>query len=149
MVADILAKSVLLSSYEGRIGSAFESIEPLARTLQQSGRGVRQAKELVRHIGETLLVQHRMVGRAQVGDKPEIIWERPELERLFIRLQLEYEISERLTAQDRKLDVISRTAETLLELLQNKRSLRVEWYIVILIVLEIFLTLYELFFRHA
>jgi uncharacterized Rmd1/YagE family protein len=36
--------------------------------------------------------------------------------------------------------------ETQLELLQSKHSLRVEWYIVILIV-EILLTLYELFVR--
>ena len=36
---------------------------------------------------------------------------------------------------------------TLLDLLQNRRSLRVEWYIVILIVVEIVLTLYELFVR--
>jgi uncharacterized Rmd1/YagE family protein len=35
--------------------------------------------------------------------------------------------------------------ETLVDLLHNKRALRVEWYIVILIVIEIFLTLYQLF----
>jgi required for meiotic nuclear division protein 1 len=44
---------------------------------------------------------------------------------------------------------LSGTAETLLGMLQDRRTLRVEWYIVILIVVEIFLTLYELFFRHA
>ncbi len=147
VAADILAKSVLLSSYEARIGAAFERIEPLAKTLKESGRGARQDRELVRHIGETMLIQHRMVGRAQVGDKPEIIWEHPELERLFLRLEQEYEINERLTNQDRKLEVISSTAETLLELLQNQRSLRVEWYIVILIVMELAISLYQLLFR--
>ena len=38
-------------------------------------------------------------------------------------------------------------AHTVLELLSSKHSLRVEWYIVILIVLEILLTLYQLFLR--
>ena len=47
----------------------------------------------------------------------------------------------------RKLELIGDTAQTLLDLLQNRRSLRVEWYIVILIVVEIVLTLYELFFH--
>lgn len=145
VAADMLAKSVLLSSYEVRIGSAFDRIEPLAKKLEESGRGGRQARDLVRHLGEIMLVQHRMVARAQVADKPEILWERPELDRLFHRLEQEYEITERVTAQDRKLDLISSTATTLLELLQNQRSLRVEWYIVILIVMEIVLTLYELF----
>ena len=149
VTADILAKSALLSSYETRIGSAFERIEPLAKKLQQSGRGGRQARDLVRHIGETMLIQHRMVARAQVADKPEILWERPELDRLYHRLEQEFEISERVQAQDRKLALLGSTAETLLELLQSQRSLRVEWYIVLLIVLEVALTLYELFVKDA
>ncbi len=36
---------------------------------------------------------------------------------------------------------------TILELLQSRRTLRVEWYIVILIVVEILLTLYDMFLR--
>ena len=43
----------------------------------------------------------------------------------------------------------STTAEMLLDLLKNQRSLRVERCIVVLIVIEVLLTLYELLFRHA
>jgi hypothetical protein len=75
--------------------------------------------------------------------KPDLIWDRPDLERLFLRLEDEYEISERYAALNQKLELISRTAETVLELLQHRRGMRVEWYIVILIVLEILLTLYQ------
>jgi uncharacterized Rmd1/YagE family protein len=88
-----------------------------------------------------------MVGRVQMDDKPDLIWERPDLERLYLRLEDEFEIVERYAALERKLELISRTAETVLELLQNRRSLRVEWYIVILIVLEIMLTIYQMFFH--
>lgn len=45
---------------------------------------------------------------------------------------------------DRKLDLISRTANTVLDLLKERRSSRVEWYIVILIILEIALSVYGL-----
>ena len=79
-------------------------------------------------------------------EKPELLWEHPELERLYHRLEGEYELSERHMALERKLDLLSKTAETLLGLLSTKRSLRVEWYIVILIVFEILLTLYEMNF---
>ena len=44
----------------------------------------------------------------------------------------------------KKLDVISRTVETLLGLVQTRSSLRVEWYIVLLIVAELLLTTYPL-----
>ena len=42
-----------------------------------------------------------------------------------------------------KLALITRTAEAALELLQNRRALRVEWAIVGLIVFEIVLTLVQ------
>jgi len=60
----------------------------------------------------------------------------------------EYELIERHRSLERKLELISKTAETLLGLLQNQRSHRVEWYIVILIVIEVFLTLYEMWTKH-
>ena len=87
-----------------------------------------------------------MVGRVAVGEKPDVLWDRPGLTRLFSRLEDEYELQERKLAVDRKLDLISRTVETFADLLQNKRALRVEWYIVVLIVIEIVLTLYQLLF---
>ena len=147
VIADILAKSVLLAEQEARVASAFDRVEPLAEQLQREGRGTGSNGELTRHIGEMLLIQHRTVGRAEVGDKPDILWERTDLERLFQRLDSEYELGERRQALQLKLDLIGDTAQTLLDLLQNRRSLRVEWYIVILIVVEIVLTLYELFFH--
>lgn len=148
IIADILAKSVVLAYYEASIAEIFDRIEPLAVSLQQEGRGWHKGKELIRYIGGALLTDHRMVGRVEVGEKPELLWEQPALERLYGRLEDEYEIQERHRALERKLDLISRMAETLLDLLQHNRSLRVEWYIVILIVLEILLTLYELFLYH-
>ncbi|MBB1073972.1 RMD1 family protein [Rhodoferax sp. 4810] len=149
VIADILGKSVLLAEQEARVAAAFDRIEPLANHLQQVGRGGSDARTLIRHIGEALAIQQDMVGRGEVGDKPEVIWERPDLERLYLNLEAEYEIRERQLALERKLALISDTAATLLDLLQNKRSLRVEWYIVILIVVEIALTLYDLFFHAA
>jgi len=147
LIADILAKSVVLSMYEAKIAGTFDRIEPLAINLERKGSGGRQAKELLQHIGGALLSEHMMVGRVEVSEKPELLWEYPELEKLYLRLEDEFEIRERHLALERKLGIISRTAETLLDLLNNRRSLRVEWYIVLLIVAEVLLTLYEMFFQ--
>ena len=149
VIADILAKSLLLENYEQKSVEAFDRIEPFAEHMRMRAVLPRQARGLIRQIGDILQIKHRMVGRAQVGEKPDILWDRPDLERLWQRLENDYEISERQSALDRRLDLISETVETVLELLQERRTLRVEWYITILIVVEIFLTLYELFFRHV
>lgn len=146
LIAEVLANSVLLSRYEESISTNFDRIEPLAANLQRHGKGGNRGRELIRHIGDNLVIQAKMVGRAGILEKPELLWEHPELERLYHRLEDEYELSERNLALERKLALLSHTAETLLGLLNTKRSLRVEWYIVILIVFEILLTLYEMIF---
>ncbi len=148
VIADVLSKSVLLALYESQVASEFDRIEPLAAELERSGRIPGQTKELLRKIGAMLLVSQRMVGRAAITEKPELLWDHPGLEGLFGRLEDEYEIIERQGALERKLNLISSTVQTLLEMLSSRHSLRVEWYIVILIVIEILLTLYELFVRH-
>jgi len=144
VVADVLAKSLVLSHYEARIADIFDGIEPLAATLREKGRAGARGKELLRHIGDVLLMQQKMVGRVETGEKPELLWDHPELERLYVRLAEEYELRDRDRALDRKLDVISRTVETLLGLVQARSSLRVEWYIVLLIVAELALSIYPL-----
>jgi uncharacterized Rmd1/YagE family protein len=144
LVADILAKSLVLAHYETRIAEIFDRIEPLAATLRERGRPGATGKVLLRQIGDVLLMQQQMVGRVETAETPELLWEHPELERLYMRLADEYELRERDRALDRKLDIISRTVETLLSLVQTRSSMRVEWYIVILIVAELVLSLYPL-----
>ena len=103
--------------------------------------------ELLQHIGSALLTELKLVGRVEVREKPELLWEHPEVDSLFLRLQAEFELNDRYTALDRKLELISRTVSTVLALLQNRRSLLVEWYIVALVILEFLLSLYGLIVR--
>lgn len=148
IVANILAKSVILAYYEIKIASAFESIEPFALRLQQARWSKQQVKELLKQLGNALAVEHKMVGRVRVIDKPELLWEYSALDHFYLRLEKEFEIQERQLVLERKLALVYRTIETSLDLLQHNINLRVEWYIVILIVVEIFLSLYEMFFNH-
>jgi required for meiotic nuclear division protein 1 len=148
MVADILAKNLVLSHYETRVAQIFDGIEPLAAILHEKGRAGARSKELLRHIGDVLLMQQKMVGRVETGETPELLWDHPELERFYMRLAEEYELRDRDRALDRKLDVVSRTVETLLGLVQTRSSLRVEWYIVLLIVAELALSIYPLLLSH-
>ncbi|MFM2314878.1 MAG: hypothetical protein RLZZ04_4154 [Cyanobacteriota bacterium] len=147
IVANILAKSVILSYYEIKIASAFESIEPFANRLQQARWSKQQVRELLKQLGNALAVEHKMVGQVQVIDKPELLWEYSALDHFYLRLEKEFEIQERQFVLERKLTLVYRTIETSLGLLQHNTNLRVEWYIVILIVVEIFLSLYEMIFN--
>ncbi len=148
IVAVALARSVALAYYESAMANVFDLIEPLARRLENPSAGGRRLRELLRHIGGTLLVQHKMIGRVEIQDKPDLLWEHPELERLYLHLENEYELRERNIVLDRKLALISQTAETAVNLMQNRSMLRVEWYIVALIVFEVLLYTYDIWFKY-
>jgi uncharacterized Rmd1/YagE family protein len=144
VVADALAKSVALSRDEREVSAVFDTIEPFARHLAEKGRTPGGRRSLLKHIGNGLLVQHRVSGRVAVAEKPDVLWDRPDLERLYARLEDEYELKERLDALNRKLAVIAETAEALADIIHTERSLRLELIIVLLIVFEIFITFYQM-----
>lgn len=147
LVADVMAKSVVLAYYEIGAAAVFDRIEPYAVELQHQHRPSVQGDQLLKQIGQTLMIQHKIVGRVEIVDKPELLWEYPELDFLYHRLEDEYEIRDRHSALERKLDLVSRTAETVLDLQRHQTGLRLEWYVVLLIVVEVLLSLYDLFVR--
>jgi uncharacterized Rmd1/YagE family protein len=147
VVAEVLARSVVLERFEERLGGTFEALEPVAADLGSGHLTQGHHRLLLRRLGEVLLDRQDMVGRVAVSDKPDVLWDRPEFERLYARLTDEFEIAQRFEAVEAKLDLIGRTIQTAIGLIQSRRSLRVEWYIVVLIVVEIGLTLYGMFVR--
>lgn len=145
VLADVLAKSVALARYEREIASVFDTIEPPATTLAVSGRIPSDRRGLLKLIGSALLVQHRVSGRIAFAEKPDILWEHPELERLYARLEDEYEIVERGTLLNGKMDVISTAAQTFTDMMDTARSARLELLVVVLILAELVITAATLF----
>ena len=143
IVADALAKSVALAQDERQMAEVFEKIEPFALSLASGGRWPAGRGAILRLIGQSLLAQHRLAGRVAVREKPDILWDRPDLERFHARLEDEYELVERAEDLDRKLTVIGSTAEALLDMLDTSRSLRLEILVVVLILAELALGLFE------
>lgn len=144
VVADALAKSVALARDEREVATVFDAIEPLARHLAGKGRAPGGRRSILKLIGNALLVQHRVSGRVAVEEKPDVLWDRPDLERLYARLEDEYEIKERAGALHQKLSLIGGAATALTDLIHTERALRLEITIVALILFEILVTLYQM-----
>ena len=137
VVADALAKTVALARDEREVNKVFDVIEPFAARLAASGRTPFRRRAMLRLIGQALLVQHRVSGRVAVEEKPDVLWDRPDLERLYVRLEDEYELKERADVLKRKLEVIVETAHALTDIIDADRATRLEAAIVLLIVLEL------------
>src|SRR6202790_2837293 len=147
LVAEALAKSVVLGHDEREAANVFDTIEPFARELATFGKTSRNRTDLLKLLGNALLVQTRVSGRVAVGDKPDVLWDRPDLERLYARLEDEYELSERADTLSRKLTVIADTENTLADIIDTKGSRGLELIVVFLIAFEIVITFYEIYAR--
>jgi uncharacterized Rmd1/YagE family protein len=145
VISDLLATSVALADDELHVAKVFEVIEPFAKELADHGRTRRDRKGVLQLIGNALLVQHRVSGRVAVGEKPDALWDRPDLERLYARLEDEYELRERVDTLNRKLAVVAETADTLADIIDTRRSLRLELIVVLLIAFEIVVTFYQIY----
>lgn len=145
VVADVLAKTVSLARDEAALSGVFDIIEPFAGELAQTGRTPWNRRKMLRLIGQALLAQHRISGRVAVEEKPEVLWDHPNLERLYTRLEDEYELRERARVITRKLGVIVETGQALTDIFDVDRATRLEAIIVILILAEIAITLAEIF----
>ncbi len=148
LIADALATSAILAHDERNVATVFDVISPLARQLADQGRTPGGRRVILKHIGNALLVQHRIAGLVAVAEKPDVLWEHPELERLYARLENEYELKERADVLTRKLNVISETAQALADIIDTERSLRLEAIIVVLILLEILIAAYQIWGPH-
>lgn len=143
VVAEVLAGAVALSHEERRIARSFDRVAEIAEDLKAGRLTGRSQREILSDIGDSLAVQSRLASRTSFDDKPDVLWDHPELERLWMKLSDEYDTRARASAMTQKLAVIRDSADTLSNLLSTRTSHRLEWYIIALIAFEIALGLYD------
>ena len=149
VIADVLSKSVVLAHQESTIAAALDRIEPFVFQLRDRGGVVTKGAALLRQVGHVLSAMQRMTVRVEAEDKPDLLWDHPQLERLYARLADEYEIVERSRALGRKFTLINESVTSLLQVVDTRHAIRLEWAIILLIAFEILLSLYNLFVRGA
>ncbi len=143
IVADALAKSVALAHDEVQLTAVFDRIEPFARDLSATGGASIRFRTLTSLMGDALGAQARIVGGVEVDDKPDVLWERSDLQRLYAMLDDEYELRDRARTVSQKLKVVEECASALVGIADARRAYHLEWAIIALIAFEIVLTLLE------
>ena len=122
-----------------------EVLEPFASDLASSGRLPWKRRQMLRTVGHSLLIHHRLLERVEVEEKPELLPGDGEIGRLHERLAEAYHFRKRARALSRRLDAIEVMMAPLTELIDAQRGIRLETMIVFLIMFEISVYLYELF----
>lgn len=146
LIAEVLARSLILEKHEKLLDTRFDQVKPIAKNII-AGKVHEQRHDLLQYIGANLMAEHDLAGRAAITEKPALLWENGQLEAFYHLLMDEFEIQERQSIVERKMEAISRTAQTYLDVSMHQHDLRLEWYIIILIFIEIVLEVYTIYFH--
>lgn len=132
-----LAQSVALEKFETEVTAALRKAEPVITALRQTGAVKLRESEILKTIGLALDVRAAVLANLTLFDKPPETWESEALEHLDSVLYDHFDLEERLSAINQKVDYLSDMNNLLMNLLQTHKSHRLEWIIILLIMYEI------------
>lgn len=136
-----IAQSVKLGTFETSIHKTFEATKQLPEDLAKKGKILLSRREIRRKMGQLFIERNSINLRLDVLDTPEIFWEYPELEPLYKMAAIYLDINPRVEVLNHRLTIIHELLEMLGNELNHQHSSRLEWTIILLIVIEVILTI--------
>ncbi len=140
-----LAQQVKLSVFESHIEETIQNTKNLPTSLAKNGYIPMSRREIARMIGKLFMVRSLVNLHSDILDTPDFFWEFTTLEQLYQMTSGYFNLAQRTEVLNKRCDIIHELFQMLGEDLANRSSVRVEWIIVTLISIEIFLTLVEIF----
>ena len=142
-----LAQSVKLGTFEAALHKVFKSSKQIPEDLAKYGRIALSRKEIRRKMGDLFIKRSSINLHSNVLDTPEFFWEYSELEPLYTMTANYLDIKNRVYVLNDRLTVVHELFEMLGNELNHQHSSRLEWTIIILIIIEVVMTLLRDVFR--
>jgi uncharacterized Rmd1/YagE family protein len=143
IIAFVIAKSVALERIEEQVDTVLDEMEGLIALLGQGKLGIPD-KRLAKLASRILNFKYRSLAYIMVLDKPEITWENPEADRLYLTMANLFEISQRYQEIRHKSETLMDITEVFTGLSHARRASRLEWIIIVLIFIEIVIYLFQI-----
>jgi uncharacterized Rmd1/YagE family protein len=144
MIAVVLAQSVALDHYENIVNQQILKVGRINDHLIKFGKLHTSHKNLIKMIGETNKALENTIFQVDVLDKPPITWDHKDLEVLYEKANSVFELSLRFKNLKIKTDYIDRQLTRFVEILRSKREMRLELTIILLIVIEVIIYLFQI-----
>jgi uncharacterized Rmd1/YagE family protein len=115
----------------------------IAGELRSAGRITRRVPQLIQFIGLCIATRNDVISTLALFDKPDATWENEQLDRLWNGLYHMLELDDRYRALEAKLRMFQDNLVVLVDLAQQRRTLALETAVVILILLEMLVMLWQ------
>uniref|UniRef100_A0A7N4PV55 Required for meiotic nuclear division 1 homolog n=1 Tax=Sarcophilus harrisii TaxID=9305 RepID=A0A7N4PV55_SARHA len=144
--SNALCLSVKLAIWEASLDDFVESIQSIPEALK-SGKKVKLShEEVMQKMGELFSLRHRINLSSDFLMTPDFYWDRENLEALYDKTCQFLSITRRVKVMNEKLQHCMELTDLMRNHLNEKRALRLEWMIVILITIEVMFELGRLLF---
>ena len=142
-----IGQSVSLDYYETLSFEILKNTEKLTTDLEKTGTFRSPKKDLLRFIGRTLNIKNSIIDNLYIFDAPDIVWEDELLGKIDEGLKRTFDLKMRYRDVDYRLKIVQENLTMFTDLLQNRESTRLEWIIIVLILIEVAHVLKEWFFK--
>lgn len=134
-----LAQSVKLTTFEEMIQKTIDLTKQLPSDLARRGKIFLSRKEISQKLGELFIERSFINLHTEILDIPEFFWDYPELEPFYRRTAHYLDVTKRVEVLNKRLGIVHELFEILSNELNHQHSSRLEWTIIILIVIEVLL----------
>ncbi len=143
IIAHVVSQSVALGLYEQKLADYYEKSRKLIDAADTFS--IFKRTRLARFAKQLVLIRHDMLIELYLLDKPNILWDDEDAELLYNRLAYSLELKDRFDVVEYKLNNIKDDIVMVMDLTNHNHSSFLEWIIIVLIAVEIFMGLYEWF----
>jgi len=139
-----IAQSVKLDTFEHTIQKTVDLTRELPKLLAVMGKITLSGTEIRRMMGRLFIDRHSINLHQELLDTPEFFWEYSELEPYY-RLVAHYlDIERRVNVLNQRLTVLKELFDMLNNEINHKHSSRLEWTVILLILIEVIVELSKL-----
>jgi len=134
--SNAIATSVKLGMLEAKLDRLIDSIDFVTSDLRRGKIHMTQAEALQKN-GEIFSLRIQINLTLDLLATPDFYWDREKLEQLYNTTCAHLAIKKRTSVMNEKLSHIGELMELLCNNLNDKHHVRLEWYIILLIIVEV------------
>ncbi|XP_033606078.1 required for meiotic nuclear division protein 1 homolog isoform X2 [Cryptotermes secundus] len=135
--SNVMALSVKLGVWEASLNRYVDSIEFVIEDLKHGTKISMSREDVLRKTGELFSLRHLINLSSDLLDTPDFYWEHEGQEELYKKMCSYFSISRRTRVMNEKLNHCVELVELLSSHLSDRHHIRLEWMIIILIMVEV------------
>jgi len=139
-----LAQAIKLEAFEEALQVAIRTNSQLPEEIASHGSISLSRRAIFKRIGEIFIARSSINLNIEYLDAPEYFWRNPSVEPYYIMTKKYLDVPGRVMALNQKLDVLQELLHILNSQLQHRHSSLLESIIILLIVVEIVISVFQL-----